>query len=105
MRSVSDAIQSYVAQSSLNYKGCAGPNYYTGKAGLTLPSGYTASELAAQTWNGTSWGSCSTDTGVQRVQVSVTSPPDSQGHTDVETLYVVLRNPCNGTTAGAPCSS
>lgn len=96
VRSVGETIQNWVAAG--NYKACAGSGYYTSNAGLSLPAGYTATQTAAQSWNGTTWVGCSTDNGVQQVVLTVTTPGDAT-HQANETLTIVLRKPC--TTASS----
>ncbi|QYJ04591.1 type II secretion system GspH family protein [Nocardioides panacisoli] len=101
VRSLAEAVQDHVG--SGHYQDCAGADHYTGQVSLgTLPAGYTTSQSAAQSWNGTAWVGCSGgDDGIQRVRLSVTSPGDAQ-HSAAETMYVVLRRPCDG-PVGNPC--
>lgn len=101
VRSLAEAVENYVSSTSNHYQSCAGAGYYTGKVSLTLPTGYTTSQNAAQVWNGSNWVSCGSDKGVQRVMLTVTSPGDTT-HTAVEKLYLILRQSCNG-PVGSPC--
>jgi prepilin-type N-terminal cleavage/methylation domain-containing protein len=106
VRSAAEAVSTYVGAAVTNYKACAGANYYSAQPSLalTLPPGYVLTQAAAEKWSGTAWISpCSSDNGVQRVKLTVTSPSTSGG-TAAETLYLVLRQPCNGTSA-TPCTS
>lgn len=96
VRDYAEAIQNYVAGTSSHYQSCAAANFYApGVVGYTVPSGYTASQSAALTWNNTSWGACSTDPGFQRVTISISSA-DSRAS---EKLDVVLRRPCRQSDA------
>lgn len=101
VRSLAEAVESYVAAAPANYKPCAIAGYYTGKVTLALPTGYTPTAAAAQVWNGSAWAPCGSDTGVQRVMLTVTSPGDAT-HTAAEKLYLILRKACNG-PVGSPC--
>jgi|1186.fasta_scaffold51153_2 prepilin-type N-terminal cleavage/methylation domain-containing protein len=105
VRSFAEAIQNSVDVSG-GYKSCAtASSAYAGVAVPGLPSGYTKSVTAVQSWNGSTWGTCTTD-GLQRLDLKVTTTGDSV-HRAQETLTVILRQPCNGsaTTAGDnPCA-
>ncbi len=104
VRSFAEAIQTDVDTNG--YKTCANAaSGYAGVAVPDLPTGYTKSVTAVQSWNGSAWGACTAD-GIQRLDLKVTTTGDDAHKAD-ETLTVVLRQPCNGsaTTAGAnPCS-
>jgi prepilin-type N-terminal cleavage/methylation domain-containing protein len=104
VRSFAEAIQNFVDSSG--YKSCAtAAAAYAGVSVPGLPSGYTPSVTAVQSWNGSAWGACTGD-GIQRLDLKVTTTGDSV-HRAAETLTVILRQPCNGTatTAGDnPCS-
>ena len=96
-RNYAEAIERYVAAAAPNYMNCAAANAYSPSAvGFTVAGGYSASQSAAQTWNGSSWVACTTDPGVQQVTVTVAS---ADGRA-TENLTVILRRPC---TAAAPC--
>jgi type II secretory pathway pseudopilin PulG len=103
VRSFAEAIQTDVDANG--YKTCA--NAASGYAGVgvpDLPTGYTKSVTAVQSWNGSAWGACTAD-GIQRVDLKVTTTGDNEHKAD-QTLTVILRQPCNGAalTAGAnPC--
>jgi prepilin-type N-terminal cleavage/methylation domain-containing protein len=104
VRSFAEAIQTDVDTNG--YKTCA--NAASGYAGVDvpdLPTGYTRSVTAVQSWNGSTWGACTAD-GVQRLDLKVTTTGTVPLAAE-EKLTVVLRQPCTGsaTTAGAnPCS-
>ena len=105
VRSFAEAIQSSV-DSAGGYKSCA--NAQSGYGSVTvadLPAGYTKSVTAVQSWNGTTWGTCTAD-GIQRLDLKVTTTGNPPFQAE-EKLTVILRQPCNGNaaTAGAnPCS-
>jgi type II secretory pathway pseudopilin PulG len=104
VRSFAEAIQTSVDNAGL--KPCAtAASAYSAVSVPDLPAGYTPSVSAVQSWNGSTWGSCTPD-GVQRLDLKVTTTGDSV-HQAAETLTVILRKPCSGsaTTAGDnPCS-
>lgn len=112
VRGLAEAIQNSVNTSG-TYKPCALPNVYVTSAVRTqagIPAGYTANQGQAQSWDGTSWttsGPCS-DTGVQRLQLTVTSPaaanPGGKAVASVETLTMILRKPCSGAPGATACS-
>jgi Tfp pilus assembly protein PilE len=96
VRSWAEAIENYVA--STNYINCAGTDAYKPSVVGYLPSlpvGYTWSQTAATSWDGSSsnWVSCVSDNGYQKVSLSVTSPDLRV----TETLDIVLRKPCRPT--------
>lgn len=100
-RSYAEAIQEYVASGAGHYVPCAGSSSYTpATVGFTgaLPTGYTAGHTAAKRVpaGGGVAGSCSgNDTGVQQIQITVTSNDASVA----ERLTVLVRNPCDPTMA------
>jgi len=99
VRAYAEAIEHSVADG--NYVACAPAGSYASPAGFTVPSGYPKSVVAGSMryWNGTAWQtSCSTDSGVQRLQIQVASD-DGRA---TETVMVVLRKPCR--LGDAPCS-
>jgi prepilin-type N-terminal cleavage/methylation domain-containing protein len=104
VRSFAEAIQTDVDANG--YKTCV--NAASGYAGVAvpgLPTGYTPSVTAVQSWNGTAWGACTAD-GVQRLDLKVTTTGSGPLAAE-EKLSVVLRQPCNGNAsiAGAnPCN-
>jgi prepilin-type N-terminal cleavage/methylation domain-containing protein len=104
VRSFAEAIQNYV--DSNGYKSCANaPANYSAVAVPGLPAGYTPSVVSLKSWTGSGWGPC-TATGVQRLDLKVTSPGDASHRAD-ELLTVIVRQPCNGSAAAAgddPCS-
>jgi type II secretory pathway pseudopilin PulG len=98
VRSWAEAIENYVASTS--YIDCAGRDAYKPSVVGYLPSlpvGYTWSQTAATSWDGSSsnWVSCVSDNGYQKVLLSVTSPDLRV----TETLDIVLRKPCRPTDA------
>jgi hypothetical protein len=104
VRSFAEAIQNSVDGSG--YQSCAtAAAAYAGVPVPDLPSGYTPSVTAVQSWNGSAWGACTAD-GIQRLDLKVTTPGDS-AHGAAETLTVIVRQPCNGTATAAgdnPCN-
>lgn len=103
VRSFAEAIQNYVDSSG--YVACASAaSTYAGVAVTNIPGTYTKLVTAVQSWNGSSWGSCTAD-GIQRLELTVRTTGDAT-HRAEEKLTVILRRPCNGpaTVAGAnPC--
>lgn len=103
VRSFAEAIQTDVDTNG--YKTCANaPSGYASVGVPDLPTGYTRSVTAVQSWNGSTWGPCTVD-GIQRLDLRVTTTGASLQAE--EKLTVVLRQPCNGnaSTAGDnPCS-
>ncbi|GAA3523185.1 type II secretion system protein [Nocardioides daeguensis] len=104
VRSFAEAIQNHV--DSTGYAACGSAvSSYQAVAVPNLPSGYTKTVTAVQSWNGSGWGSCTAD-GIQRVELTVATTGDATRRAD-ETLTVVLRRPCNGaaTAVGSnPCA-
>lgn len=97
VRSLAEAIQNSVTATN-GYQACAAANTYLTSSVKTqagLPASYTAAQSAAKSWNGTSWGTCSSDNGSQQLTVTVTSPGTAP-HRAVETLTFILRRPCTG---------
>jgi prepilin-type N-terminal cleavage/methylation domain-containing protein len=93
VRSFAEAIQTDTDANG--YKSCA--NAQSGYAGVgvpDLPTGYTKSVTAVQSWTGSAWGACTAD-GIQRLDLKVTTTGDNEHKAD-QTLTVVLRQPCNG---------
>ncbi len=105
VRSFAEAIQTDVDKNG--YKSCANASsYYASVAVPDLPTGYTTTVTAVQSWNGSTWGACTAD-GVQRLDLLVRTAVDDSVFRAEERLTVILRQPCNGSasTAGAtPCS-
>lgn len=104
VRSFAEAIQNQVDAAGYATCGSAGATYQ-GVAVPDLPSDYTRTVTAVQSWNGVAWGAC-TAKGIQRVDLSVTTTGDAL-HRAVETLTVILRKPCNGAATGPmsdPCA-
>lgn len=100
VRSYAEAIEKYLDTDG-NYVRCAGAGAYApATVGYTVPSGYTASQEAAQPLDGNgavvTTGTCPTrDTGVQRLTLTVTST-DSRA---TERLTIVVRRSCGTGTA------
>lgn len=112
VRSVGEQVQDWVSRKNTNYRTCAGAGYYfaAGRVSASLPAGYSVTQAAAEYWTGTAWSSASCtdakDGGVQRVLLTVTSIGDTS-HKGVETLYLVLRRPCNTaitSSTSKPCT-
>ena len=91
VRNYAEAIQTFV--NSGGYVNCAGPSSYAA-AGYTSPTGYSASQSSATTWNGSAWTSCVTDPGLQRITLQVAS---NDGRAS-EQLTLVLRR-CSVTSS------
>jgi type II secretory pathway pseudopilin PulG len=94
VRSFAEAIQNYVAAG--NYTGCAGANAYKVSAVTSqvtgLPGTYTLTQKAARSVgpNGVAAAGCGTDTGVQQLELHVSS---NDGRAD-EKLVIVVRRSC-----------
>jgi len=111
LRSAAEAIQKDV-DSSGTYPSCgsAVARYTSDASSVISPTdvsnGYVITVVGAvQSWvrvgGVPQWSSCDTN-GVQRIRLQLTTPGDST-HGSVETMYVVLRQPCDA--AGAtPCA-
>jgi Tfp pilus assembly protein PilE len=86
-KSYAEAIEQYVA--SGGYAVCAAPSSYQ-PATVSFPvrAGFTPTSSAAMSWTGAGWSTCTADTGVQKVTVTVTS--DGRA---TESIDVVLRKP------------
>jgi prepilin-type N-terminal cleavage/methylation domain-containing protein len=93
-RGYAESIETYVANG--HYAACQNPgaaapnNYQPGTVGFSVPSGFTAAPSAATSWNASSsaWSTCSPDTGVQKITVTVSS--DGRA---TEILDIILRKP------------
>lgn len=97
VRSLAEAIQNSVTATN-GYKTCAAANVYLTNSVKTqagLPGTYTATQGAAKSWNGSTWGSCGADNGSQQLTVTVTSPGTGVQKA-TETLTFILRKPCAG---------
>jgi len=97
VRTYGEALENYIAGSG--YTTCAGAStgtsgpYAASTVGYSVPSGYSVTATAALSWTGSAWGTCSTDSGLQKVTLRVVSS-DSRAS---ETLDVILRKPCRST--------
>jgi prepilin-type N-terminal cleavage/methylation domain-containing protein len=100
VRSFAEAIQTYVDANNIQPCTTAASTYKAVPV-TDLPAGYSKA-VAVQSWNGSSWGACTAD-GIQRLDLTVTTTGDLEHRAD-ETLTVVLRQPCNSTTAAALAS-
>lgn len=106
VRSLAESIQRSVGATG-GYQGCStGPNYLTATVmnQASLPSGYSATQSAVQTWNPTTatWGACNpTYDYAQRMTLKVSSP-GSGVHRATEQLTFIIRRPCNGSVP-SPC--
>ena len=104
-RDYAEQIEAYIASGtsgSQHYVNCATAGAYgPGVVGYTEVNGFTATASAALTWNGTTWGACNTDPGYQKVTVTVQSP-DIGAKRAIESLDVILRNPCRASDGTCP---
>jgi len=100
VRSFAEAIQTYVDANNIQPCATAASSYKAVPV-TDLPSGYTKA-VTVQSWNGSAWGACTAD-GIQRLDLTITTTGDVEHRAD-ETLTVVLRQPCNSTTAAAMAS-
>jgi Tfp pilus assembly protein PilV len=92
VRAYAEEIETRVAASPSTYSPCA--LTYPAFTALVGNSTYTANITAITYWNGSVFsGTCTTDTGVQKVSLSVTA-----GDTVAETLDVIIRKPCRSAT-------
>ncbi len=90
VRAFAEALATRVAAAPTGYVECATTASYAG-AYTGVPSGYVATIAAVSYWDGSAFvATCATDTGVQRVTLTVGS---SDGRAS-EQLDVVLRKPC-----------
>jgi type II secretory pathway pseudopilin PulG len=94
VRDYGEAIANYVADSGStdHYVACAIPSKYTpALVSFAVPSGYSAGTTAVMYWNGSTFsGTCTTDSGVQRLALQVSSSDNRAA----ESLNVVIRKPC-----------
>jgi type II secretory pathway pseudopilin PulG len=111
LRSAAEAVQQQVDAMG-KYSSCADAmnptKVYTTAANSVIKStdvsnGYAVKIIAVQSWKGsaTGWGSCDLN-GAQRLRLELTTPGDA-AHGAVETMYVVLRQPCDAAGAN-PCA-
>jgi Tfp pilus assembly protein PilV len=92
VRAYAEAIENAVARPRSAYVECAGPSAYAVYA--TGNAAYTAQPPVVTYWNGSTFSaSCASDTGVQKVSLSVTA-----GNTVAETIDVIIRKPCRSAT-------
>jgi type II secretory pathway pseudopilin PulG len=103
VRTLAEKIQNWVAAG--NYIPCAASTSYLNNATTTgMPTGYnTPTATAAQVWTGAAWtSSCSasTDPGVQRIELTVTSPGTGT-RIATEKLTMIVRKPCSNPAATA----
>ena len=69
-----------------------------------LPADYTAAVATVQYWSGASFVStCGTDTGVQKVTLTVTAAPNGLVRAVVRSMVVVLRKPCDSAGVDPLC--
>jgi hypothetical protein len=94
VRDYGEVIANYVADSgsSDHYFACAIASKYTpALVDFSVPSGYSAAVTAVMYWNGSTFsGTCTTDSGVQRLALQVSSSDNRAS----ESLNVVIRKPC-----------
>jgi hypothetical protein len=89
VKAFAEAVEAAVAGSPSAYVACAGTGAYGGV--FTPLSGYTSQVTEVRYWSGSAFdASCSTDSGVQQVRLSVQS---ADAMVD-ESLVIVIRKPC-----------
>ena len=89
VRAFAEAVSGTVAAYPSGYVTCATTGSYASAYTLSDPN-FTASVVEVRHWNGSTFSTCGTDSGVQRVTVRVAS---TDGKVE-ETLSVILRRPC-----------
>jgi Tfp pilus assembly protein PilV len=90
VRAFAEALETRVAAAPTGYVNCATTVSYAG-AYPSVPAGYVATITAVSYWDGSAFVAiCATDTGVQRVSLTVGSIDGRAS----EQLDVVLRKPC-----------
>jgi prepilin-type N-terminal cleavage/methylation domain-containing protein len=96
VRNYAELVENYVA--GTGYSACAAPTAYAAATvGYAAPTGYTAAPATVKYWTGSAWSaSCSSDTGLQQLTLSVSST-DTRA---AERVVVVLRKPCG---TGSTC--
>ena len=96
VRSFAEAVQTAVAASPTGYTACAGVATYTATYTLT-DAEFKAEAVVVTYWNGTSQfvASCTTDTGIQKVTLSVHTK-EATPRVD-ERVDVIIRKPCRST--------
>ena len=84
-------VRDYAEAVTAHYNASASTSsYLPGTVGFEAPAGFTGEPTSVKCWNGTVFGStCSTNTDVQQITLSVTST-DSRAS---ESLVVVVRKP------------
>jgi len=90
LRAYAEALQARVVGTAGTYQDCAGPGHY--QIDFTAPDGFDAVPTGVAYWSPTDsrfTATCTTDTGVQRVTLQVTSDDPRIS----ETLDVVIRRP------------
>jgi len=111
IRSAAEAIQKEIDGSG-KYSACSSAvaTYTSAAQSVISPTdlskGYVIKVLApVESWvrvgGVAQWSACDTN-GVQRIRLELTTPGDST-HGSVETMYVVLRKPCDAVGAD-PCA-
>jgi type II secretory pathway pseudopilin PulG len=98
VRTYAEAIEGAVDASPTGYAGCAKPSAYAAPPGFSTPDGYAATVTAVTYWDQKSSSfvtGCTTDSGLQRVSVSVSSTDTKV----TQSLAVIVRNPCRRTDA------
>lgn len=89
-----NVLRSWAEQvSAAPYADCATAGSVAAPA-AAMPSGFAASVTGVQYWNGTAFaGSCTADTGVQRITLRVTAP-NGLSPAVSQSVAVVVRKPC-----------
>jgi prepilin-type N-terminal cleavage/methylation domain-containing protein len=93
VRAYAEAIENAVAKSPTEYKPCVPGGPAPTYPSFAVDPPYTAEITAVKYWDGSVFsGTCTSDTGVQKVSLRVTA-----GTTVAETLDVIIRKPCRST--------
>ena len=103
-RAFADKLSADIDARSLPYTPCAAAAAYSAPPGFAPTAGDTVSITAVKYWDGAAFGtscSASTDTGIQRLDVTVTNT-DTRA---TRVVQVIVRKPCSlaDVTAG-PCT-
>lgn len=66
----------------------------------TLLTDTTVQTSQVMSWTSSGWGACSDSSGTQRIELQIASTGNST-HQALETLFVILRQPCSAAGSGA----
>jgi Tfp pilus assembly protein PilV len=91
------AVRAWAEQVSVaTYTSCATAAAFPAPS-PALPTGFTAAVTAVRYWDGAAFaGTCTDDTGIQRVTLRVTAP-NGLSPAIIESLVVTVRKPCLAT--------